>query len=118
MILIQSTLGNDGAPPMCTCEDFHGSFLLVTLAFLGLADEATLQNVPFFDEVEYTRRLHIPLWQYRTLEWHGHKVFNSGCTKHETKSWVDTGLRKGERFMKIFSFFVSISSGVPGGFFF
>ena len=117
-VLMQSTLGNDGVPPMCTCEDFHGSFVVITLAFLGLADAATLHNVHFFGEATYTQKLQLPMWQYRTLVWRGHKVFNSGCTKHETKSWVDTGLRQGARFMKIFSLWVSCGSGVPGGLFF
>ena len=117
-VLAQSCLGNDGVPPMCICEDFHGSFLLITLAFLGLVDGSALHSAHFFNNVSYTPKLLIPMWEYRTLVWKGYNVFNSGCTKHETKSWVDTGLRKGERFMKIFSFFVSCSSGVAGGPFF
>jgi hypothetical protein len=114
-VLAQSARGNDDVPPMCICEDFHGSFLLITLAFLGLLDEKELHNVYFFNDVSYTLKLQLPMWEYRTLVWNGYNVFNSGCTKHETKSWVDTGLRKGERFMKIFSLLVSVGSGVLGG---
>jgi len=114
-LLMQAISGNDGVPPMCTCEDWHGSFLNITLAFLGLADPKVLEGVPFFGEATYTEKLFIPMWLYRTLVWRSWPVFNSGCTKHEVKSWVDTGLRKGERFMKIFSLFVSCSSGLTGG---
>ena len=116
-MLVASIGGNDGVPPMCICEDFHGSFLLITLAFLGLLPNNLMYGVPFFGDLEYTQKLPIPLWIYRTPMYQNQPVFNSGCSKHEVKSWVDTGLRMGQRFMTIFAFFVTISAGVPGGIF-
>jgi len=115
-IVINSSIkANGNIPMMCVGEDFLGSYILITRAFLGALPQRILDSAEFFNKVTYKPLTEIALCPYKVLHWNGFAIFNSGCGAHEQKSWVDTGTRQGHRFMKLFDFWVSTISAVSGG---
>ena len=51
--------GNNDKPPIAVSQDYHGSHLWISMAFLGLLNRTYLTGVPFFSECTY-----FPLYKF------------------------------------------------------
>ena len=51
--------GNNDKPPIAVSQDFHGSHLWISMAFLGLLNRTYVTGVPFFAECTY-----LPLYTF------------------------------------------------------
>jgi len=72
--------GNNDKPPIAISQDFHGSHLWISMAFLGLLNRTYVTDVPFFGECTYYPMYSfIPNFNYCVLlykQWA--PVFNQG----------------------------------------
>ena len=115
-ILEDVCAANDDNAPIGVAQDFHGSHLLITRAFLGLCRKAFLSDIPWFKDATFVSMCEIPGFVYQVLKWKKEQyVFCCGDTAHLQKHWADQ-VRSGIRWIKVAGAWVSIICGCPGGF--
>ena len=113
IVLNNTTIANDGIPPIGASHDWHGTHRTIIMFFLGLLPPGAATNVQFFKDTTHKPMDFIPMFPYCALYWGLHPVFDCGDPKHWKKNFVDQS-RSGIRWIKWAGFWVSIVCGVTG----
>ena len=111
-ILLAFASGNHQVPPLGAAQDFHGSHLFITMAFLGICPKEALRQSDFFDTCQFVK-VKLPCWLFGVMVWKGYHMFGNGDEIHLQNSWVEQ-LRSGIRWIKFGDLWVSMASLLKG----
>ena len=109
------TAANDDIPPLGTAQHFHASHIFISMAFLGLLSDITLQEALFFRQVTFSCFVSsvVPHMPVRCMYFNKHPMFSCGDAADVQKS-IACKLGDGSRIMIIGAYSVFSISGIPG----
>ena len=111
-VLLAFTKGNLEVPPLGAAQDFHGSHLYITMAFLGLCPKDILRQCDFFDACKFVQ-MKLPCFLYSVMVWKNYHMFGNGDEIHLQNSWVEQ-LRSGIRWIRFGDLWVTMASLLKG----